>query len=163
MEKDIKDILGYIAITILLLFIIVPPLFRVLFPKEDEIINSSLEEVTVLMNLECKKTDNLDGYNVEYRVLNNYKNSVITNSILTYSIEYLDDELPNVTIDEYEKLKRVENIDYEENDNVYVLTINYSNFDFSKEELLLDKQKMMAEQLSLYESEDFVCDTKEVK
>ena len=155
--------LCYLGIFILLLFIVLPPLFRILFPEEQQ--QEKEEQKQLIMNLTCVKTDNYTDYKIITTINTNYIDEEISNSIFTYEVEYSDDifNSDDIFIDEYETLKRVDNIDFSENGNKYVLTIDYINFDYSNEEALVNHRKMIAEQRNYYATEDFECQTQKLQ
>ena len=155
--NDLK-VICYLGIFILLLFIILPPLFRVLFPKEEEDVKE--EENKLVTNLSCEKTQDFVEYKLKTIIKTNYIDGNIDNSKFTYEIEFVEDflEEDEIEIDEYDDLKKVSNVDFEEKDNVYILTINYSKFDYSNEPLLENHMKTITEQMKIYSDEDFECE-----
>ena len=68
-----------------------------------------------------------------------------------------------VEIEEYEALKKVRNVDFEEKDNKYILTINYGKFDYSNEPLLQEHRMMISSQLAKYTEDHFECSTTKVQ
>lgn len=163
-NMDIKTIktLGYLGIFILLIFIILPPLFRTFFPEEDQAID---EEKKLIMNLTCTKTEDFVEYKIITTINTNYVDSVINDSTFTYDIETSDSIFApdNISIEEYENLKKLSNVDFEENKNKYILKIDYAKFDYSNEPLLSEHKKVIAEQMVTYTNDSFECKTARVQ
>ena len=158
---DIK-ILCYLGIFILLIFIVLPPLFRVLFPEEEVV---KEEEDKLIMNLYCEKEENFVEYKIKTTINTNYVESIIDTSTFTYEIEILDNmyDISNVEIEEYEAIKKISNVDFSEENNKYVLNINYTKFDYSNEPLLMEHKNIIQEQLAIYTQNNFECKTTKVQ
>lgn len=155
-------ILCYLGIFVLLLFIILPPLFRVLFPETEEI---KTEEKKLIMNLSCSKTEDFVEYKLKTTINTNYIEGVINDSTFTYELEIVDNMMTaeGISIEEYDNLKKVSNVDFEESNNKYILKIDYSKFDYSNEPLLTNHKKVIAEQLATYSEDAFECKTTRVQ
>ena len=82
-DSGATKLLCYLGIFILLLFIILPPLFRVLFFVQEEI---EEEKKQVIMNLTCEKTDDFVEYKVKTTINTNYVEGAINNSLFQYEI-----------------------------------------------------------------------------
>jgi len=155
-NADAIKLLCYLGIFVLLLFIILPPLFRFLFPVEEELTEEEREEQK--MNLYCIKTEDFDEYKLTTTINNQYTEGMINDSMFTYEIEILDEEFDDdIKIEEYEELKKVNNVDFEEEENKYILKINYGKFDYSNEPLLEEHKKSMNEQMRIYSENNFEC------
>jgi len=155
--------LCYLGIFVLLIFIILPPLFRVVFEEETEIKEN--EEKKLIMNLSCVKTEDFMDYKIKTMINTNYIDNKISDSVFTYEIEYADSIFSDeeVIIEEYETLKRVNNVDFYEKDNRYTISINYTDFDYTSEDALLNHQKMIADQMYYYTEMHFECETTRIQ
>lgn len=148
---------GYLGIFILLLFIILPPLFRVLFPEDE---NKDVEKEKLVMNLTCTKDEDFVEYKLKTTISTNYVDSKISDSTFTYEISASDSYFSSgISIEEYESLKKVSNVDFTENNNKYILKIDYDKFDYSNEELLKNHSKVISEQMAIYSDDSFECTT----
>ena len=161
-NEGLIKLLCYLGIFVLLLFIILPPLFRMVFP-EEEIINE--EPKKLIMNLTCVKTDDFMDYKIKTTINTNYVENEISNSIFTYEVEYMDSIFSDeeIIIEEYETLKRLNNVDFNEEGNKYTLSIDYVNFDYSNEESLANHRMMIASQMQYYTQEHFECRTSKIQ
>jgi len=117
-DSGASKLLCYLGIFILLLFIILPPLFRVLFPVEEEI--EEEKEKTIVMNLTCEKTEDFVEYKLKTTINSNYADSMITDSVFKYEIEIVDSIMDSdaIEIEEYENLKKINNVDFEEEEDL---------------------------------------------
>lgn len=158
-ESSIK-LLCYMGIFVLLLFIVLPPLFRVMFPED---LNPGGEKPKLVMNLNCVKTENFVEYEIKSTINTNYVEGVISDSTFTYDLKF-NDELfeEDVEIEEYETLKMISNVDFEEEKNKYILRINYEKFDYSNEPLLSNHKMIISEQLEKYTNDHYECKTTKV-
>ena len=160
-DNGSTKILCYLGIFFLLLFIVLPPLFRVLFPEEE---TSGEEKKKLIMNLSCERTEDFVEYKIKTTVNTNYIEGEINDSVFTYEVISSDDFFADgVEIEEYEALKKVSNVDFEEKDNKYILTINYGKFDYSNEPLLQEHRMMISSQLAKYTEDHFECSTTKVQ
>lgn len=154
-------ILCYLGIFFLLLFIVLPPLFRVLFPEEE---GPVVEKEKLIMNLTCVKTEDFVEYKLKTTINTNYVEGEINDSKFTYEVISSDNFFADgVEIEEYESLKKVSNVDFEEEDNKYILTIDYSKFNYSNEPLLQEHKMMISSQLQKYTEDHFECSTTKVQ
>lgn len=161
MKSNDRKVLCYLGIFILLVFIVLPPLFRVLFPEEE---NVEEEQEQLIMNLNCVRTENFIEYKLKTTINTNYIDSAINNSTFTYEIEIVDNMMnEGIIIEEYESLKRISNVDFDESSNTYILKIDYSKFDYSNEPLLDEHRKVISEQLATYTQDSFECKTTKVQ
>lgn len=161
-NEGLIKLLCYLGIFVLLLFIVLPPIFWIVFP-EDEIHGE--EHKKSIINLTCVKNDDFIDYKIKTTINTNYIEEKISNSIFTYEIEYMDDIFKDddIIIEEYETLKRVNNVDFNEYDNKYTLSIDYINFDYSNEQALMNHKMMVADQMIFYSEEHFECNTTKVQ
>ena len=158
-DNGLLKIICYLGIFVLLLFIILPPLFRVLFKEEEEVV---IKKEPVKMSLSCSLNEAFSGYNLKTTINNNYVDEVIKKSTFIYEVEINDENLTidDVVIEEYDDLKKISNIDFSENDNKFTLNIDYNKFDYTDEELLADHQNRLNKQKSIYIENGFECTTK---
>lgn len=148
---------GYLGIFILLLFIILPPLFRVLFPEEE---NTNVEKEKLVMNLTCTKDEDFVEYKLKTTISTNYVDSKISNSTFTYEVSANDSYFSSgVSIEEYESLKKIPNVDFSDKDNKHIIKIDYDKFNYSNEEILKDHSKVISEQMAIYSDDSFECTT----
>jgi len=160
-NENLIKMLCYMGIFILAIFIILPPLFRLVFPEEEK--EEEVEEVIV--NLNCVRIEDFIEYELMTTIDTNYINGIVSESTFTYEIEYIEEIFGDeaIIIEEYEALKSVGNVDFVEEENVYTLKINYDNFDYSEEELLLQHQQTITQQLEYYTNNFFECETTSVQ
>lgn len=166
MKKDnlgtIKT-LGYLGIFVLLLFIILPPLFRLVFEDEEQNIGTE-EKTKLVMNLSCSKEEDFVEYKLKTSINTNYIDSVIHDSIFTYEVEVVDSAIAGgIEIEEYEALKKINNVDFEDVGNKHIIRIDYSKFDYSNEPLLTDHRNVIADQMLHYTDKSFECKTMRVE
>ncbi len=156
-------ILCYLGIFILLLFIILPPLFRVIFKEEEP--SSPQPSLPTIMNLSCNKTEDFVDYKILTNIDANYYEEKIHDATFRYEVQSVEGALPEDTIllEEYEQFKLINNVDFEENGNVYIIKIDYSKNDFSNVSSLSNHQKVIAEQLDYYTNNAFQCTTTRVQ
>lgn len=161
-NEGLIKMLCYLGIFVLLLFIVLPPLFRMLFP-EEEIIDEEPEKV--IMNLNCEKIENNTDYKIKRTINTTYVENKITNSTFTYELEYADSIFngEEIIIEEYETLKRINNVDFNEEGNKYTISIDYVNFDYSNEDALVNHKKMILDQLQYYTQQLFECNTSRIQ
>ncbi len=96
-EKELKhntksDIICYIGMGFIFIMIFIPPIFRLLIPKEDD--NQNEIEI-VYLNLVCTRVVVRDNQRIEMLVNNTYKNSIIQNSVMEFRYEQ-EQEIPEV-------------------------------------------------------------------
>ena len=158
-NEELIKVLCYLGIFILTLLIVLPPLFRVLFPEDGV----TLEEVQSVVDLVCIKTDDFVDYAITTTIDSTYSDSEINTATFTYEIEY-DYALfegEEVIIEEYEALKAIGGVEYDEGADSYTLYFDYASVDYSSEELLLDHQQLLSDQLQYYTDQGFECETTE--
>lgn len=160
-DTGVTKLLCYLGIFVLLLFIVLPPLFRFLFPVEE----TKEEPKKLIMNLYCTKQEDFVEYKLKTTINTNYVDGNINDSVFTYEIEIVDEMLleEGIEIEEYESLKRVNNIDFEEDDNKYIIKIDYSKFNYTNEPLLENHRKVINDQMYTYSENNFECKTTRVQ
>ncbi len=167
MKKDGSGIkiLCYLGIFVLLIFIVLPPLFRVLFPEEEEVVTPNEEETQTIMRLTCTKEEDFVDYKLNTTINTNYVDDKISTSTFTYQINIVNNALQpeGILIEEYENLKKLDNVDFEEEGTTYTLNINYEQFDYSNEPLLENHRKVIVDQMVIYSDNGFECETTKVQ
>lgn len=131
MKKDKVNIFCYVGIGLFVLLIFIPPVLRLLFPKE---------EVIKTNYLACSKTETLNESSIKMTVITNYVNNKIKTLKITYNItvpeNYNMEELyTNSTIlKDITILKSIENVEImNETDQNIVLKYDYSKSEFNNE------------------------------
>ena len=153
--------LCYLGILVLLIFIIIPPLFRVLYPKEEVI---EEEPLPIIMNLACSKTDDFGDYQLTNTITTNYYDDTIHDSVFSYIINENESGLPEgVVIEEYEALKNIPNVIANENGNTYTLSFDFYNYNYGDEELLANHIGVLAVQRDYYSQNGFECTVNQVQ
>ncbi len=154
--------LCYLGILVLLIFIIIPPLFRVLYPKEEVI---EEEPLPIIMNLACSKTDDFGDYQLTNTITTNYYDDTIHDSVFSYIINENESGLPSegVVIEEYEALKNIPNVIANENGNTYTLSFDFYNYNYGDEELLANHIGVLAVQRDYYSQNGFECTVNQVQ
>lgn len=155
-------LLGYLGIFVLLLFIVLPPLFRVVFDEEE--MEGNKEEEKLVMNLACSRTEDFVEYKLKTSINTNYVDSVIHDSTFTYEVEIVDSAIAGgITLEEYESLKKINNVDFEDIGDKHVIKIDYSKFDYGNEPLLAEHRNLIADQMLKYTDNSFECKTTRVE
>lgn len=78
-KKEKPTFLVILTIIFLLQFIILPPFFRAFFPKQVE--EAKKDELNILS---CNYSSNTEKYNIKVNI--KYKNSIVYNTKITYSL-----------------------------------------------------------------------------
>ena len=164
-NEDLIKMLCYLGIFVLLLFIVLPPLFRVIFPEEEKALQEETEQKKTIMNLTCVKTEDFVEYQIKTTISTNYIEEKISNSTFIYEVEYMDEifNSDDILIEEYERLKGIDNVDFYEEDNKYTLNIDYIAFDYSNEQLLTSHKMIIVNQMNFYSNDNFECNTRKVQ
>lgn len=95
-KKEKSILLVLFTIFILLLFIILPPLFRNLFPKEVVEDTTNVNKIEILT---CTITNNNEKYSVTSRI--KYINNIIQNNTITYKPISDNNSINNTTGSNY--------------------------------------------------------------
>jgi len=160
-DTGVTKLFCYLGIFFLMLFIVLPPLFRVLFPEEEP---QEIEKDKLIMNLTCVKTEDFSRYKLKTTIDTNYVEGEINDSKFTYEVITSDESFNDkVKIEDYDALKKVSNVDFNEEENKYILIIDYSKFDYSDEPLLQEHNMMISQQSEKYIENNFECLTKKVQ
>ena len=150
-DSSSYQMLCYLGIFLLLLFIVLPPLFRIIFPREETSENN--DNLPLIMNLTCNKEEDFGDYQLKTKIESNYYEDKIHDTTFTYEIIDVSGA----------GLRSIENVKSSENENIYTLKIDYANNDYSNEELLADHQHVIAEQLRYYTDNSFTCNTAKIQ
>lgn len=118
-KSSITNIFVYLIMIFLLLIVIMPPIFRVVF-KEEEVINTPKETATALT---CKKVVNVGSMVYNVTLVSNYSNDILKKVTFTYLIPQAVDNTvtQNPVMDE---------INYLRNTHLVEETISPSNIKF---------------------------------
>lgn len=158
MNKSSENGVWYLLIVFLILMIFIPPIFRLVFPKEEVKQNSNQN-----INNDVYKTLNC-SYSLrdieDYRVVSKYKNDDINSISFKYK-EAQDDSLSQSNI--YSIFKNISGIEFAVVSNESEMyTINFYDIDKMKNESLLsDYIKDINNQKATYESLGFTCNISE--
>lgn len=131
MNKKFHPIRAFIIIIILSLLIILPPLFRVLFPKVEKAKPTNTDQITLLT---CTRNyaEEQTTESVEVRYINSKVNQTKITYIATPSTEYSvintieNDLLPSIELSYFQSL---EGIIIEQTENQTIVTINQDIID----------------------------------
>lgn len=149
-KKDIVDILVYIAMVCFMLLIILPPVLRLVMPKEEE--QFTKDEVAALI---CNKQDTYDAYLLKTTIRTNYKNDQPMMIKMTFTDTSGMENPYQMIIDQ---LKAMNGILTEEKDGLINITIPESvlnqNIDNS---ILKNYGKELKTQQEYYEQEGMTC------
>ncbi len=164
-ESGAMKILCYLGIFVLLIFIVLPPLFRVLFPEEEEVVTPNEEQKPTIMRLTCSKEEDFVDYKLNTTINTDYVDDKISTSTFTYQVNIVDNSLQpeGILIEEYENLKKLDNVDFSEEETTYTLNINYDQFDYSNEPLLENHRKVIVDQMVVYSDNGFECETTKIQ
>lgn len=140
----------YLIIIFLIIMMFVPPIFRLLIPKEE---TATVVSQTIAI-LSCNKTKTIANRNVVMTTTNSYIDSNLQVLKLSYTkLDTLDKT--DSFISDFETLKTLANVKYNQSDNSIVF--NFKSFDFSKESGLSNYANDISAQKLYYESQGFVC------
>lgn len=158
-KESSSNLLAYLGIFVLLLFIILPPLLRVLVPKEEE--NTPTPINPVIMKLTCTKNEAKLNYDISRTVESIYESGDLTKTVFTYEVTFGDEELTmdDVVLDDYSSFKKISGADVETSGNKYTVTFNYATNDYSNNKLLSNHRQVLSDQLNYYSEEDYNCTT----
>lgn len=157
---DAIDILCYVAIAILILIIVIPPVLRVIMPKEEVPV-----EPDKIVNLVCEKRVEEDGYALQQSITNTYTNDKITSSVFVYEVNGNGVEestnVPSIeeVSEEFKSLIKIAGDNVQRNGNTATIRINYEDFENSKAAVLSNHQKPLNDQMNYYGENGFYCTT----
>jgi len=158
-REESSNLLAYLGIFVLLLFIILPPLLRVVVPKNEK--KEPVNTNPVIMGLACTKNDSELNYSILRTIESTYNNGELTKTIFTYDVSFGDDELTmkDITISDFLSLKKISGADVKERANKYIVTFNYTVSNYSNNKVLENHRKKLSDQLNYYSTEGYNCTT----
>lgn len=162
MEKDSNSStnLGifYLLIIFFVIMIFIPPIFRLIIPKEDN------NPISSLKTLSCDLEESVMENNVILNIITLYDND----NISTIKFSYSTDAPQNIEIvkknstflTEFDNLKYISGSVFEQNENTYYIKFDYTSNDFSNEYRLQKYSGNLDNQKLYYESKGFTCSIK---
>lgn len=160
LEKDTVTICGFVAIFVLVLLIVAPPVLRGFLGTEDSG-NSNALLSSVYERLECEKLENYTVYNLNRKITTIYKNNEVNNILFLYDVAFLtndsDISLSDVYIDEYSILKQVTNALVVEEDNQFKIELNYEKYNYRYDQFLNKYSNSVARQKQYYTNNGYEC------
>lgn len=159
MKKEKSPILVIICILVLLIFIVLPPLFRKYIPK-PEIDNSQVNKVSLKV-LKCEKYFKEELYHVTSD--SKYKNNQIDNNKIVYEkLQQVPEGVNNNTsitvLEEFNMFNTLNNVSIDINDTIATVNINQNLINSNPDnERLLNYFQPIEEQKSYYESMGYNC------
>lgn len=159
LEKDAVTICGFVAIFMLILLIIAPPVLRGLFGT-DEMNNSNAMLSNVYQKMECVKTENYTVYNLKRSITTLYKNNEVNKITFLYDVTFLTSDFNNlgsVYIDEYSILKQVTNARVVERSNGFTVELDYEKYDYKYDQFLSKYSNNITSQKQYYSNKGYTC------
>lgn len=161
LEKDAVTICGFVAIFMLLMLIIAPPVLRGLFGS-DSIDNANSLLSDVYERMECEKVENYTSYSLNRTITTIYKNNEVSKLSFLYEVSFLDknsnyNNLANVYIDEYSILKQVSNASVMEDSDSFTVELDYDKNDYKYDQFLSKYSASINEQKQYYVNNGYVC------
>lgn len=171
---DFIAVLVYLAMFGLVAIIALPPILRMLLPKNDvELVQQ--EEIKMLI---CNKQMNIEGADISVRTSTTYKNDTIFRVILNYTKE--ENEIPEEEINtdiaeqvppegedtkkpfdsikEITDLKNVSGVEVTQDENKVKIDIVAKVFDaYPDDELLAKYNQSLTSQQTIFEEEGYIC------
>lgn len=162
-KKDPVNILLLLAIFLLSIFIVVPPLLRLTIPdvklKEDK---KNIQEEKNITILSCSKTDSTTALTITSR--SKYVNDVIEQNIIIYEQTALKDgdtqpvPLPEPVAREIDILSEVNGLNINKSSNKTIVSISKYIVDNNNSNTYLTSRfKEKVEQKKYYEDQGFAC------
>ncbi|MDD6879483.1 MAG: hypothetical protein PUD59_04580 [bacterium] len=143
----------YLFIVFLIIMIFVPPLFRIIIPKEE---NNSSKNVYTFKIMDCNtvKSNNNNMLNILYQTI--YRNDAIYSLKITYQ-NVNDSSLNDFNSEmlEFQQLKDIPIAQYNSSENS--IFFNVASLDDSSKEVLSNYINDIDTQKNLYESKGFSC------
>lgn len=159
-ENKSSNLLAYLGIFILFLFIALPPALRVFIPKEE---NTTDPDINVVkMQLTCTKVSRKIEYNINEKIITTYRDGAISTSTFIYDVEIKEEgmTISGIEIDEFNELRKIPGVISKQEGNTYTINIDYQNNDYSSEEILKNHSNTIQEQMTYYTTEDrYTCIT----
>lgn len=150
-----KDIMCYVGMVILFFMIFVPPIFRVAFYDPSQ----EVREVTVVyITMECRKSFIRDGTTIINTIKNEYKDSVLQTSVMSYELK---NNKEGEVIAEINELDAIDSplIKKEVSGNTYTYTLDYTKPDLRNVEYLKGHGEVVVAQLQKYRADRYTCET----
>lgn len=161
MNDDKKSIVVILGMVFLSMLIILPPLFRLLFPKIT--VENKKENLDKLEILTCDRTISNSDYSTHVEVI--YQNNEIEQNQITYTkIDEATKATANTgTItpeEESSYLSKLNNIDVKSDENTYVITLNKKSLeDNPNDQNLINYIQPLSEQEKFYSELGYSCST----
>lgn len=161
LEKDAVTICGFVAIFMLLILIIAPPVLRVLFGSEN-MNGSDTLMVDVYEKMVCSKIENHTTYNLNRTITTIYKNNEVSKLTFLYEVAFVNqnsnyNNLSNVYIDEYSILKQVSNASVIEGTNSFTVELDYEKNDYNYDQFLSKYSNNINSQKQYYTNNGYTC------
>lgn len=157
-KVDFVRILVYIAMVLLVAVIVLPPVLRLLLPKDNVVEPMEQEKVEALM---CNKTTEIDTVPITIKTISNYLNDNLNKVSLTYTIVTTEGTTtvnPFESLDEVKSLKEVANIDFTEDEQTLKFSINKNLFKENMDNEFLQKyNQLLNDQKTFFEEQDYSC------
>lgn len=159
MKKEKSPILVICCILFLSFFIALPPLFRMMIPEKDIVVEKETKDKIVF--LKCSRYYKTDLYKVSSSV--KYKNELIDSNTIT--IEKIKktpegvEDIPGTTIqEEYQMFQSLNNIDITETEDTTIIRVDQNLMDSNLEnEELLNYYQSLENQQAFYEGRGYTC------
>jgi len=162
-KKEKSTVTVVVTILFLSLFIILPPLFRSMFPASKEILTPEMETLTVL---NCTKDVASELFRVTTRAV--YTENGFKNTTLTYTSFEDDDELSFNQLSGYSALQELEifrslpEVNIQEIDNTRIIKLD-STYAKNPSTLIQSHIMDITDQKKLYETAGFTCNIQTIE
>lgn len=160
LEKDGVTICGFVAIFILIVLIIAPPVLRGFFGS-DEVNNSNTLLADVYEKMECKKLENYTTYNLDRVITTLYKNNEVNKITFSYNVSFLTNaatnNLTSIYIDEYSMLSQVTNASVIEKNDGFMVELDYEKYDYKYDQFLNKYSNNITSQKQYYTNIGYTC------
>ena len=141
LEKDAVTICGFVAIFMLLILIIAPPVLRVLFGSEN-MNGSDTLMVDVYEKMVCSKIENHTTYNLNRTITTIYKNNEVSKLTSLYEVAFVNQNSNYNNLSDYNALLNIldkednellNDTDIVENDYKLQLKATYTDYEIKNE------------------------------
>lgn len=159
MKKEKSPFLVICCILFLSLFIALPPIFRMMIPSKDIVVEKTPQDKIEF--LKCNKYFKSELYKVSSSV--KYKNELIDSNTITYEkVEKIPEgveEDSSITVkEEFQMFQSLNNIDITENDDTMIIRVDQNLMDQNLEvEELLNYYQSLENQQAFYENRGYTC------
>lgn len=154
MKKEKSNVLVVFTILILVLFIALPPIFRMTYPKENLTIGNKIQEQNKLVLLTCRGVSLSDGY--EITSYTRYINGVVKNNTITFTTSGAAD-ISSVTPSALEQLNAFKTVEGLVIENETSTTVTIDSNILSANPILVNYLQEKAQQKAYYESMGYTC------